>query len=573
MAARAASGTLPSQSPAGILWWELPAEEVVARLGSDLHTGLAPDQAAQRLTTNGPNQLQAATARPVWRLVAAQFANTVIMVLLAAAVVTAIVGDVKDTVVIAAVVVLNAAISFVQERRAEQAVAALKRMSAPTARVVRAGRTGTVPVAEVVPGDLLDLEAGDVVAADARLLEAPNLRVNEAALTGESVPVDKHPAQLQPAEEELVLAERRNMVFKGTAVSYGRGRAVVTATGMATALGHIASLLQARRPPPTPLQRRLAALGRDLAVAVVIASAVVVAVGVATGEPVTRMLVVGVSLAVAAIPESLPAVVTLSLALGAHHMARQRAIVRKLPAAEALGSVTVIATDKTGTLTQGRMQVERVWTAAGEVEVSGSGYRPDGSFRAVGGGGEQRPDPTGDQPFGRLLLAGALANDAALLAPAVAGGAWEVAGDPTEGALLALAAKAGLDHDQLKATLPRIAEVPFDATRRVGVSARACSISVTEWPAARSRSTWSRAACLAGAVAGPGRRRAKKARSPARKSRTIAWTLALGVAEPSRGLGRSGALQEVRPQRLVAALGGVGGVGEELRLGSVRSFR
>jgi Ca2+-transporting ATPase len=387
------------------------------------------------------------------------------MVLLAAAVVTAVVGDLKDTAVIAAVVVLNAAVSFVQDRRAEQAVAALKRMSAPTATVIRAGRTRTVRVAEVVPGDLLDLKAGDVVPADARLLEAPNLRVNEATLTGESVPVDKDPARLRHADGQPVLAERRNMVFKGTAVTYGRGRALVTATGMTTALGQIASLLQARRPPPTPLQRRLAVLGRDLAVAVVVASAVVFAAGVATGEPVTRMLVVGVSLAVAAIPESLPAVVTLSLALGAHRMARQRAIVRKLPAVEALGSVTVIATDKTGTLTQGRMQVERVWTTAGEVEVGGSGYSPDGAFHAVGD--DQQPDPTGaDQPLGQLLLAGALANDAALLAPAVAGGAWDVAGDPTEGALLALAAKAGLDHDRLKATHPRIAEMPFDATRK-----------------------------------------------------------------------------------------------------------
>jgi Ca2+-transporting ATPase len=465
MAARTASRTLPSQSPAGVPWWELSAEEVAARLGSDPHVGLAPDRAAERLAAAGPNQLQAAKTRPAWRLFAAQFASTVIMVLLAAAVVTAVVGDLKDTVVIAAVVLLNAAISFFQERRAEQAVAALKRMSAPTARVVRAGQTRTVPVAQVVPGDLLDLEAGDVVAADARLLEAPNLRVNEAALTGESVPVDKHPAQLQPAGAQLPLAERRNMVFKGTAVSYGRGRAVVTATGMATALGQIASLLQTRRPPPTPLQRRLAVLGRDLAVAVVIASAVVFAVGVFVGEPITRMLVVGVSLAVAAIPESLPAVVTLSLALGAHRMARQRAIVRKLPAVEALGSVTVIATDKTGTLTQGRMQVERLWTASGEVEVSGLGYAPDGAFHAAGDG-EQRPDPTSDQPLGQLLLASALANDAALLAPAVADGSWEVAGDPTEGALLALAGKAGLDHEQLKVTLPRVAEVPFDAARK-----------------------------------------------------------------------------------------------------------
>jgi P-type Ca2+ transporter type 2C len=265
----------------------------VARLGADSYSGLRPDQAAQRLAEVGPNDLEAGNARPAWLLFAAQFANTVIMVLLAAALVTVLVGDLKDTVVIVAVVLLNATISFVQERRAEQAVAALKRMSAPTARVTRGGRTLTVPAAQVVPGDLLDLEAGDIVPADARLLEAPNLRVNEAALTGESVPADKHPEPIQTATTQLELAERRNMVFKGTAVSYGRARAVVTATGMATALGQIARLLRTRRPPPTPLQRRLAVLGRQLAVAVVVVSAVVFAAGVLVGEPVVRMLVVG----------------------------------------------------------------------------------------------------------------------------------------------------------------------------------------------------------------------------------------------------------------------------------------
>jgi P-type Ca2+ transporter type 2C len=298
-----------------------------------------------------------------------------------------------------------------------------------------------------------------VLPADARLLEAPNLRVNEAALTGESVPVDKDPATL--AGGRHVLADRRNMVFKGTAVSYGRGRAVVTATGMDTALGQVAELLATRRPPPTPLQRRLAALGRVLAVAVLVVSAVVFAVGVAAGEPASRMLLAAVSLAVAAIPESLPAVVTMAMALGAHRMARQQAIIRKPPAVETLGSVTVIATDKTGTLTQGRMQVERVWTPDGEVQVSGSGYAPDGDFHA----GDTAVDATAE-PLGKLLLAGALANDAQLVPPHSAGQAWKVAGDPTEGALLALAAKAGLHRGQLETDLPRVAEVPFNATRK-----------------------------------------------------------------------------------------------------------
>jgi Ca2+-transporting ATPase len=427
-----AAPTRPGKAPAGIPWWALPADEVVARLGSDPQTGLQPDQAAQRLAAGGPNELQASKGRPAWLLFASQFANTVIMLLLAAAVVTVAVGDLKDTVVILAVVLLNAAISFVQDRRAEQAVAALRRMSAPQARVVRAGRTHTLPAAQVVPGDLLDLETGDVVCADARLLETPSLRVDEAALTGESVPVDKHPDQIQPGQARLVVAEQRNMVFKGTAVSYGRARAVVTATGMATELGQIAELLQTRRPPPTPLQRRLAVLGRQLAVAVVVVAAVVFAVGVASGEPVVRMLLASVSLVVAAIPESLPAVVTLSLALGARRMAHQRAIIRKLPAVEALGSVTVIATDKTGTLIQGRMQVERAWTATGEVEVTGSGYTPDGGLHPLGDS-QQQPDPEGEGPLGLLLLAGALANDAALLAPTATGGAWEAAGIPPRG--------------------------------------------------------------------------------------------------------------------------------------------
>jgi P-type Ca2+ transporter type 2C len=329
--------TRPAQ-PADTPWWAVDPQQVAARLGTDPELGLSVEEATRRLTAVGPNQLQAAKRRPRWPLFLAQFTNTMIMVLLAAAVVTAILGDLKDTVVIVAVVVLNAIISFVQELRAEEAITALQRMSAPQAHITRAGQPQTIPADQLVPGDLLHLEAGEILPADARLLEAPNLRVNEAALTGESVPVDKHPAAL--AGQQLVVADQHNMVFKGTAVSYGRGRAIVTATGMGTALGQIAELLATRRPPPTPLQRRLATLGRVLALAVVVISAVVFAVGVAAGEPASRMLLAAVSLAVAAIPESLPAVVTLSLALGAHRMARQQAIIRKLPAVETLGSVT-----------------------------------------------------------------------------------------------------------------------------------------------------------------------------------------------------------------------------------------
>jgi len=335
MPAPVATKTRPASASADLPWWAMDAQEVAARLGTDPDRGLSSEEAARRLAAVGPNQLQAAKTRPRWLLFLAQFTNTMIMVLLAAAVVTAILGDLKDTVVIVAVVVLNAIISFVQEQRAEQAITALQRMSTPQAHITRAGQPQTVPATELVPGDLLHLDAGDVLPADGRLLAAPNLRVNEAALTGGSVPVDKHPAAL--TDQQLVRADQHNMVFKGTAVSYGRGRAIITATGMGTALGQIAGLLTTRRPPPTPLQRRLATLGRVLALALVAISAVVFVVGVAAGESASRMLLAAVSLAVAAIPESLPAVVTLSLALGAHRMARQQAVIRKLPAVETWG--------------------------------------------------------------------------------------------------------------------------------------------------------------------------------------------------------------------------------------------
>jgi Ca2+-transporting ATPase len=441
--------------------WAFEPADVAAALGTDPITGLTSEEARRRIAEHGPNELAEEPRKPPWRMLLEQFANTMIVVLLIAAGVTALVGDVKDTVVIAAIVVLNAVIGFVQEYRAEQAMAALKRMTAPLARVRRDDEIRVIAAREVVPGDLLVLEAGDVVAADARLLEAPNLRINEAALTGESVPVDKTVDPIPEPGGKLV-ADRRNMAFKGTAVVYGRAVGVVTATGMRTAFGQIAELLRSRQAPRTPLQQRLAVLGQRLAVAALVICAVVFAAGVARGEPVSLMFLTAVSLAVAAIPEALPAVVTVSLALGAQRMARRRALVRKLPAVETLGSVTVICVDKTGTLTQGRMQVQRVWTLGGEIEVTGSGYEPSGAFLS----GSDPVEPDGIPGMRELLTTAALCNDAALLPPAEPGAEWEVAGDPTEGALLALAAKAGLDRASMEASLPRVAEVPFDAERR-----------------------------------------------------------------------------------------------------------
>jgi Ca2+-transporting ATPase len=443
-------------------WHTMQINDVVCALDAECGTGLTAVEATRRLAVVGANELDERPPAPGWLKFLRQFTDTMIVVLMIAAAVTTVIGDVKDTIVIVAVVVLNAAIGFMQERRAEQAMAALRRMAAPFARVVRDGSVTSVPARELVPGDVVQLDAGDVVPADARLVDAPNLRVNEASLTGESVPVAKTTDPIGIGDD-ATLADQVDMVFKGTAVVYGRAVAVVTATGMATALGQIAELLQAHRAPATPLQRRLSALGRQIAIAAVVICALVFALGVATGEPATRMLLASVSLAVAAIPESLPAVVTISLALGAQRMARHHAVVRKLAAVETLGSVTVIATDKTGTLTQGRMVVERIWTSDGhEWNVLGDGYSPEGSVEAL-----DRAQRDGHEPLRALALSGALCNDAALVAPTGPGDAWTVSGDPTEGALLALAAKLDIHDTVLRRTYPRLAEEPFDSTRKL----------------------------------------------------------------------------------------------------------
>ena len=448
----------PEQSPPRP-WWAVDAVEVATTLRTDPHRGLDRDEAARRLVTGGTNEITERKARPAWRMAVDQVANTVIMVLIAAAIVTAVVGDPRDTIVIGLVVLLNGAIGFYQDRRAEQAISALKQLAGASARVTRDGQSDVIAAKDIVPGDLLQLEAGDVVGADARLIEAPGLEVNEAALTGEALPVEKSARAL--GDGDLPLAERQSMVFKGTAVTRGRAHAIVTATGMRTELGRVAGLLSAAA-PPTPLQRRLAQLGRQIAIVAVALCAVVFVVGAVSGQPLSTMLLTAVSLAVAAIPESLPAVVTIALAFGAQRMARHHAVIRKLVAVETLGSVTVIGTDKTGTLTQGKMLVERVWTADGaEYEVTGDGYAPAGEIRVLGATGA-----SADGSLPALARAAALCNDSALVPPATADSGWSAAGDPTEAALLALAAKAGQPRDAVTAAYPRLRERAFDARRK-----------------------------------------------------------------------------------------------------------
>ena len=436
--------------------WGVDAPEVIAALGSDADRGLDPDDARHRLIVHGPNELVERAATSAWRLLAEQFTNAMILVLLGAAAITAAIGELKDTAIILVIVALNGIIGFVQEYRAERAMEALKRMTSPSARTVRAGVTSVVPAAELVPGDLVRLDAGDVVTADMRLIEARSLRINEAALTGESEPASKITAPICDVTAALV-AEQRNMAFSGTAVTYGRGLGVVVATGMATALGRVAELLGNTAVGQTPLQRRLSTLGKRLAVAAFLVCIFVFVSGVARGEPADVMFLAAVSLAVAAIPEGLPAVVTIALALGARRMARRHALVRKLPAVETLGSVTVICSDKTGTLTENRMLAERVWTPNGDYRVTGDGYAPAGQI---------------DPPADKRHRPGATRRGCRRLqrcvapCPPTSRDSWTISGDPTEAALLVLAAKLNVDPHVVAATRPRVEELTFDPERR-----------------------------------------------------------------------------------------------------------
>ncbi|KUL41387.1 cation-translocating P-type ATPase [Actinoplanes awajinensis] len=415
--------------------------------------GLSSREAAQRLARDGANVLPAPRPAPLWRRIVTQLRDPLVLVLLAAAAFTLATADFTDAAVILLVIVVNTTVGVLQEIKAERAITALSAMTAPAARVIRNGQQGEVPAADLVVDDLLVLAEGDVVPADARVVESVALLVDEAALTGESAPVDKTTGADPPADAST-------RVSAGTVVVRGRGQAVITATGAASALGRIAAML-VTAPELTPLQRRLAGVGRQLAVGSLLLCTAVLALGLVRGQPLQLMIITAISLVVAAVPESLPAVVTLSLALGARRMTARHAVIRRLPAVETLGSVTILATDKTGTLTEGTMVVRRLWTAHGDASVSGSGFAPDGRIHRDGAdvSADQAPD------LQELLRAAVLCNDASLRAPGP-GDDWLAVGDPTEAALLTAGGKLGIDVAATQQAAPRAGEAPFDSDRK-----------------------------------------------------------------------------------------------------------
>ncbi|MDF2765840.1 MAG: ATPase, P-type (transporting), superfamily, subfamily, partial [Rhodospirillales bacterium] len=447
------------------------AEEVTSRLASDSARGLSRAEARQRLEQYGPNQLKSAPETPWWRRMLEQFQNFLVIILLIATVISVVEWLLQEpreselpyeAIVILAIVVLNALLGYFQESRAERSVRALMALAAPESTVVREGERQRIAAHEIVPGDIVMVEAGDKIPADARVIESANLRTDEAPLTGESVPVAK---SSQAIDEDVGLGDRRNMLYASTVATYGRGRAIVVATGMGTEVGRIAELLEAAKTEPTPLQQELDRTGKRLSVIMLGICGVVFLTGLLSGpvadlDAVLSLFLFAVALAVAAIPEALPAIVTVGLSLGVRRMAAAHAIVRKLPAVETLGAATVICSDKTGTLTRNEMTVRAVSTAEALIEVGGSGYIPEGEFTLSGA--VLAPGSSTHEAVALTLRAAALANDAVL---SHSEDRWRVQGDPTEGALVVAARKFGIAEADL-ARLPRVAEIPFTSERK-----------------------------------------------------------------------------------------------------------
>ncbi|MEW5719364.1 MAG: HAD-IC family P-type ATPase, partial [Chloroflexota bacterium] len=459
----------------------LAVDRAVSEFETHLHSGLSTQEAVARQAKHGFNELMERPRPGFLKMLLGQFEDFLVRILIVAAVVSMFLGEWIDASAIMAIVLLNAVLGVIQESKAEQALAALKKMAAPNAQVIRDGTQQTIPARELVPGDIVLLEAGNYVPADMRLIESMNLKIEEASLTGESVPVNKDARVV--LDKEIPIGDRKNSAFMSTLVTYGRGRGLVTNTGMTTQIGMIAEMLQSYEEEPTPLQVKLEELGKTLGVIALSICGLIFVYGIIRDthpgtifsdgllaylqheeKDIVELFMTAVSLAIAAVPEGLPAVVTICLALGMQRMVSRHALIRKLPAVETLGCATVICSDKTGTLTQNQMTVVRGWADGKVFAVTGEGYNPTGIFTAS----DQPFDPR-QHPSVNLLLHGALlCNDARLEVSGAEGGqtTYRMVGDPTEGAMAVAAAKAGLWCENLIRTLPRVNEIPFDSDRK-----------------------------------------------------------------------------------------------------------
>ncbi|WP_116059428.1 calcium-translocating P-type ATPase, SERCA-type [Cohnella phaseoli] len=461
----------------GQAWHQLSEEQLAKSLDTDRAKGLSREQATERLGTLGPNELAEKRGDSPLKLLLNQFKDFMVLVLVGATIISGLLGEMLDALTIIAIILINGVLGFYQEYRAERSLRALKELSAPFAKVVRDGELLHIPARELVSGDVVLLESGDRVPADLRFVECNDCSVDESALTGESVPVVKTAGKLDTAD--LALGDRKNCGYLGTMVTRGTAKGIVTVTGMQTEMGKIADLIQQTEEAETPLQHRLEQLGKILIVVALALTVVVVLAGILHGQPAYDMFLAGVSLAVAAIPEGLPAIVTIALALGVQRMIKRRAIVRKLPSVETLGCASVICSDKTGTLTQNKMTVTKLWLGGRTVEVTGEGYEPTGLLKENG----KSIDAKGDAALRRLTQIAALCNNSDLSQQEAAADAkkrkstkgelpvseameWKIQGDPTEAALLVLAAKTGLVKSALQSLYTRVKEFPFDAERK-----------------------------------------------------------------------------------------------------------
>lgn len=443
--------------PDKIEYYSNTIEEVEKKFSTDLKEGLSPKNAADRLKEYGPNKIEKKSSISPWKIFFRQFQNIIVILLILASAISFSIGDIIEGIAVVVVIVLNALFGFITEYRAEKSVEALQKMITPTAKVLRDGVLSEVQAINLVPGDVIILDEGDRVTADGRLFEADNLAADEAMLTGESKPVNKHTRTIT-SDQKAGIADRKNMVFMGTSITRGNGKAVITGTGDKTQMGHISTMLQETQDESTPLEERLQKMGHFLIIITLVVTAIVALTGILSGKPIIEMVKTAIALAIAAVPEGLPAVATITLAIGMKRMAKKNALVKSLPAVETLGSTTVICTDKTGTLTENQMTVQEIFVSGRDISITGTGYAPEGKFQEKG----SEFSASQDDELTLFLKAGSLCSNAVLTHDKKNG--WDMIGDPTEGALVTAAKKAGMDKEKMEESgYERLDELPFDS--------------------------------------------------------------------------------------------------------------